>query len=355
MTALDALAEEPRWVAWRYELRGGKWTKVPHDPRGGRAKADDPTTWGTRAEAEARAAEIVEKQGGGVGIELGDLGGDIHLAGLDLDSCLSDEGVLSPWAEAILAAVPSYTEVSPSGRGLKVSFYVASENVRPFLELSGIDPGQWGFKRSIGKDARDHGPAVEIYFARRYFTVTGDRWMAQPDQVILLDGPTLERLARLIPPAQADKTGADNSRSAIAFRKGVALRRAGKTFEEMCAALRAYPETAEWVREKGETNGGRELRRIWNRGATPTQFPAGPDDALPPEFSDEALALRFSDKHVCELRYVAGWGKWLRWVGTHWLIDATMVVFSYAALSVALQAPNSCLERDPVRLKHSRH
>jgi hypothetical protein len=60
-------------------------------------------------------------------------------------------------------------------------------------------------------------------------------------------------------------TGRDNSRSAIAFRKGAALRRQGCSFEEMSAALRSDPETAEWVREKGEANGGRELRRIWEK------------------------------------------------------------------------------------------
>ena len=130
MTALDALAPQPRWVAWRIEIRGDKPAKVPYAPQGGRAKADNPTTWGSRAEAEARAARIVNGQGGGVGIELGGLEGDTHLAGIDLDSCLSEEGALAPWAEAILSAAPTYTEVSPSGRGLKTFFYVESDDVR---------------------------------------------------------------------------------------------------------------------------------------------------------------------------------------------------------------------------------
>ncbi len=83
----------------------------------------------------------------------------------------------------------------------------------------------------------------------------------------MVDRAALERLAQLIPPARSgmadsDKGGADHSRSAIAFRKGATLRRAGKMFEEMGAALRADPETADWVREKGDTNSGRELRRI---------------------------------------------------------------------------------------------
>ena len=56
------------------------------------------------------------------------------------------------------------------------------------------------------------------------------------------------------------------SRSAIAFHKGAALRRAGKSsFEEMVEALRRDPETTAWVREKGEAAGGRELKRIWEK------------------------------------------------------------------------------------------
>src|SRR4051812_29118851 len=75
MTALDKLATLPRWVAWRNEKRDEKITKVPYSPRGDRkAEANDPSTWGTRAEAEARAGVIVNGAGGGIGIELGDLG-----------------------------------------------------------------------------------------------------------------------------------------------------------------------------------------------------------------------------------------------------------------------------------------
>jgi hypothetical protein len=33
--------------------------------------------------------------------------------------------------------------------------------------------------------------------------------------------------------------------------------------------------------------------------------------ARPPEFSDEALALRFADRHAGDLRFVAAWSKWL--------------------------------------------
>jgi putative DNA primase/helicase len=50
-------------------------------------------------------------------------------------------------------------------------------------------------------------------------------------------------------------------------------------------------------------------------------------EALPPQFSEEALALRFSRKYEGELRYVAGWGRWMCWDGTRWREDNTLTVF----------------------------
>jgi putative DNA primase/helicase len=53
-------------------------------------------------------------------------------------------------------------------------------------------------------------------------------------------------------------------------------------------------------------------------------------DAKPPEFSDEALALRFSEKHGNTTRYVAAWNRWLHWTGQRWETDATMRTFDMA-------------------------
>jgi Family of unknown function (DUF5906) len=278
VSALAPLAQTPRWVAWCNEKRGdqGKPTKVPYAPHGGKAKADNPATWGTRSAAEAAAAKLTNRLGGGIGIELGDLGADTFLAGMDLDSCLHEGGNLTPWAQAILDLVASYGEISPSGTGLKMFFYVASEDVRPFLDLIGVAPDQWGTRRGVpGESGRDHGPAIELYASHRYFAVTDKRWASQPDRIMLLDWGALERLALLVPPPKTNATGSqagtgDNSRSAAAFRKGAALRRAGSSFAAMVPALRADPETADWVREKGMPNGMRELRRIWDRTADET-------------------------------------------------------------------------------------
>lgn len=49
-----------------------------------------------------------------------------------------------------------------------------------------------------------------------------------------------------------------------------------------------------------------------------------------PQFSDDDLALRFTELHGFDLRYVAGWGKWLEWDGCRWKFDATLRVFDLA-------------------------
>jgi putative DNA primase/helicase len=270
VTALDALAGESRWVAWRNELRGRKLAKVPYSPDGKKAKADDPSTWGIRTEAQARAEKIVNGLAGGIGIQLGNLGGDMHLSGLDLDSCIADDGALAPWAAEIVSAVPTYTERSPSGRGLKLFFYTATEYVRPLLDRIGVPPDAWGTRRGVpGQDGRDHGPAIEIYFAGRYFAVTEDRWPGTPDRLATLGGPTLDRLAALIPPARSaagkGRKGVDDSRSALAFRMGMKMRAAGASIDQFSEALRTDPETTEWFSEKGIVGGGRELHRIWQK------------------------------------------------------------------------------------------
>ena len=58
----------------------------------------------------------------------------------------------------------------------------------------------------------------------------------------------------------------------------------------------------------------------------------GPAETVdrPPAFTDEALALRFADLHQHDLRYVAGWGKWLSWTGQSWRFDDTLFAFDQA-------------------------
>jgi putative DNA primase/helicase len=70
-------------------------------------------------------------------------------------------------------------------------------------------------------------------------------------------------------------------------------------------------------------------------------------DARPPEFSDEALALHFAEKHADDLRYVAAWGKWLVWTGKYWPRDDTLLAFDW--VRAECRAASALAERANVK------
>jgi putative DNA primase/helicase len=72
----------------------------------------------------------------------------------------------------------------------------------------------------------------------------------------------------------------------------------------------------------------------------PTPEPVTKTD-LSPEFSDDALALEFTERHERELRYVAKWGTWLYWNGARWKFEETLKAFDLARV-VAREFANSC-------------
>ena len=259
-------------MTWRNEQRNGKVTKVPYSPRTGRrAKADDPTTWATRAEAEAAVPRLVNGAGGGIGLELGVVGEDLAIGGIDLDTCRAPDGTLADWAGEVVERFGSYAEVSPSGTGVKLFFTFDASTLATLRSAMGKKPGE-GSGRKWARGKGDHVPSIELYLGDRYFTITEQPLAASPPELHQVPTDVLLWLIHEAGPAFAGNgaakrapRGTDSSRSAVAFRKGIALRAAGRSYEEMVEALRSDPETAEWCREKGDANGGRELQRIWDK------------------------------------------------------------------------------------------
>ena len=136
----------------------------------------------------------------------------------------------------------------------------------------GKKPGE-GSGRKWARGKGDHVPSIELYLDGRYFTITEQQFQAlrlnspSPAEMLLW---LISGQGRRLQCGQSSHTGigrCDSSRSAVALRKGAALRRAGCMFDQMAAALRADPETSDWCREKGDANDGRELQRIWDKAA----------------------------------------------------------------------------------------
>lgn len=285
---LASLAHRPYWVAWQLEPRGpgNNPTKVPYSPAGpGKAKANEPATWGTRDAAIARAADLAKPLGlGGVGLELCAIGEGLSIGGVDLDSCRDPEtGVVEPWARTVIDSLDSYAEVSPSGAGVKVFFRFRTGDHEAMREALGKTPGgelkfgsSWSRKTGV-----DHPPAIELHTGSRYFAVTDQILDGSADDLREVSTEVLLELIQSTGPAFADagrKRGqpqsgrpknwkGDQSRSVSAFRVGAEAHRAGADFDGMCARISDHPDTADWYVEKGLSNNGRELQRIWDKTA----------------------------------------------------------------------------------------
>ena len=147
----DALRCHDRWVCWRRETRDGKPTKVPYNPATSEgASTTKSKDWFSFDTAVGAAAE---RGYDGVGFVF--VRGE-GFCGIDLDDCIDEDGRVSDGAGEIIDALGSYSEISPSGRGVKVFI----RGVKP--ATAGCKPGGFpGFK------------AIEIYEHGRFFTVTG--------------------------------------------------------------------------------------------------------------------------------------------------------------------------------------
>jgi P4 family phage/plasmid primase-like protien len=142
------LKARPQWLCWQYKPNpkpNKKPLKVPYDPRSGKeASTTNPATWCSYAEAVAYYNDGANYSGIGYVFSADD-----GLCGIDLDDCLED-GRLAPTAEEIVQRFKTYTEVSPSGKGLK-------------LILRG--------KKPASAECKSDG--IEIYDRARYFAMTG--------------------------------------------------------------------------------------------------------------------------------------------------------------------------------------
>lgn len=142
-----------QWVIWGMNPKREKCPYTPHSPTV-EAKTNDPAGWSDFGAAAAAAAAARGRVG--IGFELGN-----GIAGIDLDGVINDAGELSPFARTIMDMMNSYTEYSPSGRGLHILFKF-SATVETLREQLG---GKLGARKSeLG---------LELYFGEHYFTVTG--------------------------------------------------------------------------------------------------------------------------------------------------------------------------------------
>ncbi|PGA94652.1 phage NrS-1 polymerase family protein, partial [Bacillus toyonensis] len=140
----------PQWILWKFETRNGKQTKVPCQVTGEMAQANNRRTWSTFATA---VKFYLEGDYDGIGFVFSR---QDNYIGIDIDKCVVD-GKTNAFATEIIDTLDSYTEFSPSGKGIQI------------IIKGGLPQTVLG----TGRKNTKHG--LEIYSYGRFFTFTGNR------------------------------------------------------------------------------------------------------------------------------------------------------------------------------------
>lgn len=192
-----AMRERQQWLVWRFEQYAGdkKPRKVPYYVTGGKRQGKQGSEADRSALARFEDALQVVRARRADGIGFAFLPGD-GLVGIDIDGAIDADGVVSERCQKIIEACASYTELSPSGRGVHI--IVAGET----------------------PTFKDNKIGLEVFCGRQFFTCTGQRWAGTPAEVAPLQDTTLRRLRATVKGAKAPDSAAPGA-PAPAADKGV--------------------------------------------------------------------------------------------------------------------------------------
>ena len=145
-----------RWAVWKaiWNESRQKYDKIPCSPQHYGLSTKKVSDWGD-FDTAAKVLSLNPMRYSGLGLVLTGLTG---VVGIDLDECRQD-GQIAPWAKAIVETMGSYTEISPSGNGLRI------------LALG-----------EFHTDWNNHDIGIEMYSGHtpRFLTITGDTKLARP-------------------------------------------------------------------------------------------------------------------------------------------------------------------------------
>lgn len=198
MIAPEELRHRQQWLLWRFEPNpkkpDGKKLKVPYYISGKRRMgvqgSDEDRRWLSLynsvidALSRSRSTRLPYD-----GIGFAFLPGD-GLIGIDLDGMIAESGEISARGLEIIKACNSYTEFSPSRKGVHI--IVRGPVVKTFKS------------NKIG---------VEVFCGGQYFTFTAEHFSTSPKEVNEIPAEALERLKKLVAKAKGQE---DASRPAPA-------------------------------------------------------------------------------------------------------------------------------------------
>jgi len=139
-----------RWAPWKavWNETRQKYDKIPYHPDHYGLSTKDVNRWVDFDTANS-SQRLNPGKYKGVGFVLTDI---TNVVGIDLDNCV-EHGRIADWAQEIISAVGSYTEFSPSRKGIRIL-------------ATGTFHSDWN----------NHDVGIEVYagHAPRFLTITGD-------------------------------------------------------------------------------------------------------------------------------------------------------------------------------------
>ena len=177
------------WLVWSPRAKtDGTFTKIPLNPRfdpqgqGRKASSNKPATWATLEQAvrtfETHRDVLQKETGKGLG-GVGFVNQDVVLA-IDLDDCLDEFGQPSPDVARLVEEFNSYTEITPSGRGLRILLRIP-DGVRV---------------NKLDHDLNFRGVRkAEVWTYGKYLTLTGNLFAPHLNEIRRNDGAVRAFLA----------------------------------------------------------------------------------------------------------------------------------------------------------------
>ncbi|MEE9315449.1 MAG: phage/plasmid primase, P4 family [Rhizobiaceae bacterium] len=336
---LQKLANERIWVGYKGANSGGKIDKIPIDPNTGRnAKNNDQLSWGTKAHVVNWMKNFKAKHPGfspGFGVQLTSHGENNRLIGIDLDGCVdTTTGAVEIWAEKILEKISSYSEISPSGSGIKIFCFIGVDEFLSFKKSTRVK------HKAEFKISSHHG--FEIHLSNSYFTVTENQFVTPNGEnnnsgivnIRRIDLGDLNWLYNVAGPRLIEKPAknnpSDESGSGHGFRFALAEAKKKASYAEFCDRIREdQTEAGDWANRSDE----RQLRRAFNNAQKLIQeegeaileaFPKCVDlisNGWRPAANEISAVDVLAREEGNQYKYNATQGSWLLWNGSYWASD----------------------------------
>jgi putative DNA primase/helicase len=333
----DEIKAYSHWICWGVQMRDGKETKLPYSPHGGMAKADDLSTWGTFEQAQAYLEQ--HPNFSGLGFVFAN---DDPFCGIDLDKCRNPEtGEIEALAQKIIDDFGSYTEISPSEKGIHII-------------IKGKKPGDKCRKGNI-----------EIYDKERFFAMTGNVWnehrniedrqealkklyeslfierkekqvkprveVSLDDQALIEKAMNAKNGAKFTALWEGDVSGYPSESEAdlalcsmLAFWTGGDPDRIDRLFRQ--SGLYREKWHREDYRDMTISQAIENTTEFYKKNRIDvinSQSVSVADAQFETTFTEGWLARKFVALHGRDVRYCYLWDKWLIWTGRRWKIDYT--------------------------------